>query len=208
VEAPNRHELLRRRRLVALSFPLAFAAHDLEEVLAAGHWERHGAAIIRARFPRVPERVLEVGVPRAPQLLVAIGVVSAGVIAVSVAALAELRAGLRGQDEVEAAATIDGRRLEPGVATALLQAALAGFTVHGITHVGSAVALRAYVPGVATTPLVIAPYSLWAWRTLRATGLPWSTGALIRSSAVGSGLAVGAVLTGHLVGRRLRPAAS
>src|SRR3954469_21008021 len=48
-----------------------------------------------------------------------------------------------------------------------LPAALAASTGHGATHLIQSALLRSYTSGVATVPLVIAPYSWWAWRTLR-----------------------------------------
>jgi hypothetical protein len=44
----------------------------------------------------------------------------------------------------------------------LLPAALAAYTAHGLTHLAQSAVLRSYTPGVATVPLVIAPYSVWA----------------------------------------------
>lgn len=52
------------------------------------------------------------------------------------------------------------------------QAVLVGFGLHSLTHVAQAVALRRYTPGLVTAPLVVAPYSLWAWRQLRKRDIP------------------------------------
>ena len=52
------------------------------------------------------------------------------------------------------------------------QSALAGFGWHAGGHVLSAVALREYTPGLVTAPLLVAPFSLWAWRRLAAAGVP------------------------------------
>jgi hypothetical protein len=57
-----------------------------------------------------------------------------------------------------------------------------------------------YALGVVTAPVVAAPFSLWAWRRLRAAGVPANLG---RSSAWGLvllPLTLGAV---QLAGRRL-----
>ena len=32
--------------------------------------------------------------------------------------------------------------------------------------------LRRYTPGLVTTPLVVIPYSVWAWRRLKGSGVP------------------------------------
>lgn len=191
---PTRQDVMRLRRQVALTFPLAFALHDLEEVLAAPYWQRRGPKLLRRRFHRGPERLLDLAVPDARQMRLAIAVVSVGVALVSVSALRALRAA----DRVEPSA-------EDRAELPLLQAALAGFTAHGLSHLVSAVGLRAYVPGVVTTPLVIGPYSIWAWRTLRITGLPTSPRALLRSTCSGAVLVVGLVALGHLVGRAVHP---
>lgn len=45
-------------------------------------------------------------------------------------------------------------------------------------HLGQAALVRGYTPGVVTAPLVVLPYSVWAWRRLRAAGVPaagWSS---------------------------------
>jgi len=52
------------------------------------------------------------------------------------------------------------------------QASLMGFGLHGGTHIAQSVVLRRYTPGLVTTPLVVIPFSVWAWRRLRADGVP------------------------------------
>ncbi|GAA1678032.1 HXXEE domain-containing protein [Kribbella yunnanensis] len=52
------------------------------------------------------------------------------------------------------------------------QASLLGFGLHAGTHVAQSVALRRYTPGLVTTPLVVIPYSVWAWRRLKRSGVP------------------------------------
>jgi hypothetical protein len=52
------------------------------------------------------------------------------------------------------------------------QASLMGFGLHAGTHLAQSVALRRYTPGLVTTPLVVIPFSLWAWRRLKADGVP------------------------------------
>lgn len=49
------------------------------------------------------------------------------------------------------------------------RAALAGFGLHGVVHLAQAAAMRRYTPGVVTAPLVVIPYSVWAWRQLERT---------------------------------------
>jgi hypothetical protein len=78
---------------------------------------------------------------------------------------------------------------------------LAAFTAHGATHLLQAAVLRGYTPGVVTVPLVIAPYSVWAWRALRRSGLRVAAGTLRRDLALGAPVAVGLAVAGHAAGR-------
>jgi hypothetical protein len=48
----------------------------------------------------------------------------------------------------------------------LFQTALLGFGIHGLSHLGASVLFRGYTPGVVTAPIVVLPYSVWAWRKL------------------------------------------
>jgi hypothetical protein len=52
------------------------------------------------------------------------------------------------------------------------QASLAGFGLHAGTHIAQSVLLRRYTPGLVTTPLVVIPFSLWAWRRLKQADVP------------------------------------
>jgi len=56
------------------------------------------------------------------------------------------------------------------------QAALRGFGLHAGTHIAQSVALRRYTPGLVTTPLVVVPFSLWAWRRLKQNDVPIAPG--------------------------------
>ncbi|NKY85041.1 HXXEE domain-containing protein [Nocardia veterana] len=53
----------------------------------------------------------------------------------------------------------------------LFQATLLGFGVHGVGHLALSAAHRGYTPGVATSPTVVIPFSLWAWRELGRAGV-------------------------------------
>ena len=81
---------------------------------------------------------------------------------------------------VMAAAAAAGAR--SGGRSGLYQAVLAGFGWHAVGHLVQAVAMGGYAPGVVTAPVVVAPFSLWAWRRLRTAGVPADLG---RSSAWG-----------------------
>lgn len=50
------------------------------------------------------------------------------------------------------------------------QAVLIGFGLHGIGHLAMSVLARSYTPGVLTAPIIVVPFSLWAWRTLEQAG--------------------------------------
>ncbi len=49
------------------------------------------------------------------------------------------------------------------------QAVLTGFGAHVVVpHLASAVVTGGYTPGLLTAPTLVAPFSWWAWRKLRA----------------------------------------
>ena len=73
------------------------------------------------------------------------------------------------------AAAADGARM--GGRSTLYQTVLAGFGWHAVGHVAQSVATRGYTPGVVTAPLIVAPFSFWAWRRLRAAGVAQPGGA-------------------------------
>jgi hypothetical protein len=79
---------------------------------------------------------------------------------------------------------------------------VAAFAGHGVTHVLSSVAYGGYTPGVATVPLVIVPYSVWASRALRRAGV--QRGAVRRRDLATAVAAVlGLVIGGQALGRWL-----
>jgi len=193
---PNQ-KMLRARLLVAMTFPLAFLAHDLEEVLTAGHWQRTGAAALRRRFPRAPERLIDVAVPSPRQMTIAVGMVGLGVLSATGTALIDLASAREQAASGAPAAT------RPAGEMRLFRVALAAFTTHGITHLASSAGLRSYTPGVVTVPLVIAPYSLWAWRTLRASGLRPDPRELAGTVAAGTAVTFPLVVGAQLLARAL-----
>jgi hypothetical protein len=175
-------ERRRLRRAVVLSFPVAFALHDLEEVLTGGAWGRNAPERIQARFPGIPPRVAEVFAVTTPQMVTAVGVVAAGVAVTTALAWRQLDADL-----------------------GPLPAVLTAYTAHGATHVLQSVVLREYTPGVLTVPLVIAPYSVWAWRTLRRAGFRRGRTDVARDARLGGAAAIGLALVGHAAGRLVGP---
>jgi Protein of unknown function with HXXEE motif len=69
-----------------------------------------------------------------------------------------------------AAAAVAGART--GGRSRLFQWTLDAYGLHGIGHIASAVLLRRYTSGSATSPLVVIPFWLWARRALAAEGVP------------------------------------
>jgi hypothetical protein len=89
----------------------------------------------------------------------------------------------------------------------VFQAALAGFGLHGVTHLAQAAITRGYTPGVVTAPVVVIPFSVWAWRRLRAAGVTDGPG----PSSLWAAAAVPMVLGGvhalaHVLTEPRRPA--
>ncbi|MFI6465544.1 HXXEE domain-containing protein [Streptomyces sp. NPDC050528] len=164
---------------VGVTFGLlaAWAVHDLEEVVTVPGWVPGRVPGLRERFPRVPERVWQ-------RLEATDGREFATAVA--------LMGG------VVAAAAGDGHRT--GGRSGFYQGALNGFGLHALVHLGQAVVVRGYTPGVVTSPLVVIPFTLWARGRLRRAGVLRPT----RPRDVVQGLALAAVATGgtHVVARR------
>ncbi|GAA3130422.1 hypothetical protein GCM10010466_21360 [Planomonospora alba] len=157
----------------------AWAVHDGEELLTMSGWAERALPRLRERFPQVPDQVWDRLRVTPAQAAIAIGAMG-GLVA-----------------------TASARGAATGGRSRLYQAVLAGFGLHSITHVAQAVATRGYTPGVVTAPLVVAPFSLWAWRRLREAGVPTDGG----GSAVWALLALPAAAGAcHAVARRLAPA--
>ncbi|MER5332382.1 HXXEE domain-containing protein [Micromonospora sp. NPDC002717] len=156
----------------------AWAIHDAEELATMGGWLDRARPRLRARFPQVPERVWD-------QLRVS---------------PAQARIAIGAMGVVMAAAAARGART--GGRSGFYQSALVGFGLHAGGHVAQAVVTRGYTPGVVTAPLVVAPFSLWAWRRLRAAGVPQAGGGAAASAALLLPLVAGAC---HAVARILAP---
>jgi Protein of unknown function with HXXEE motif len=130
----------------------AWAVHDLEELCTLAPSSRRIVARLRSRYPQIPGGVWERLEFSPAHTAVAIGLMG-GVMAAAAAAGA--RSGGR---------------------SGFYQAVLAGFGWHAVGHVAQAAAVGGYVPGVVTAPVVVAPFSVWAWRRLRAAGVPAELG--------------------------------
>ncbi|MGF3140111.1 MULTISPECIES: HXXEE domain-containing protein [Streptomyces] len=163
---------------VTLGLLGAWVVHDAEELLAARYWIPARVPELRERFPQVPDRLWrEMAELDVRRFGVAVGCV-----------------GL-----VVAAAAVEGRRT--GGRSAVYQSVLDGFGLHGLVHLAQATAVRGYTPGVATTPLLVLPFTLAARARLRRAGLlrPARSGDALLSL----GLAEVATAGAHLVARRL-----
>jgi hypothetical protein len=74
------------------------------------------------------------------------------------------------------------------------------FFVHVFTHIGQAIVIRGYTPGVITAALLVLPYSSYAFYGLFRTGLvDWNT---VFTSAPFGLLIIPIVLIGHTLGRK------
>lgn len=126
----------------------AWIVHDIEELLTMPSWSQEAPAQVREVFPQVPDAVVnQLPMSRAE-----------ATTAIALTGLAI------------AAASASGAR--SGGASKLFQASLAGFGLHAGTHLAQSAVLRRYTPGLVTTPLVVIPYSVWAWRRLKRSGVP------------------------------------
>ncbi|WP_371675193.1 HXXEE domain-containing protein [Streptomyces sp. NBC_01276] len=157
----------------------AWAVHDLEEVATMARWSRTRVPALRARHPRVPERLWR-GVTDVDGRDFATAVGLVGVLVTAAAA--------------------DGYRT--GGRSAFYQSALDGFGLHGLVHLAQAAATRGYTPGVVTSPLVVVPFTLWARGRLSRAGVLRPTRP--RDLAVSLAMAAATAAGAHAVARRIR----
>ncbi|NUS08861.1 MAG: HXXEE domain-containing protein [Nonomuraea sp.] len=154
----------------------AWAVHDAEELATMAGWTRRARPELERRFPGVPWERLEAS---QAQVNVAIGLMG-GVIA---------------------GASALGART--GGRSPAFQAVLAGFGLHGVVHLAQAAAVRGYTPGAVTAPVVVLPFSVWAWRRLRREGVTAAPG---RAGAFGLAafplVAVGVHAVAHVLTTR------
>ncbi|WP_345035417.1 HXXEE domain-containing protein [Streptomyces sannanensis] len=126
----------------------AWAANDIEELATMARWPRRARPRLEARFPGVPASVWN----RMD--------VSQRHVNVSIA----LMGG------IIAAASAEGART--GGRSPVFRTVLTGFGLHGLVHMAQSAGYRGYTPGVATSPTVVVPYTLWALHRLRVAGIP------------------------------------
>ncbi len=131
---------------------VAWAVHDLEELATMAPSSRRIVTRLRSRYPQLPGGVWERLEVSPAHVAVAIGLMGT----------------------VMAAAAAAGAR--SGGRSGFYQAVLAGFGWHAVGHLAQAAAVGGYAPGVVTAPVIVAPFSVWAWRRLRAAGVPADLG--------------------------------
>ncbi|KXO99162.1 hypothetical protein AXK61_17980 [Tsukamurella pseudospumae] len=106
-----------------------------------------------------------------------------------------------------AGAAIDGARTN-GRST-LYQSVLLAYGLHGFTHAANSIGVRGYSPGVATVPVAVVPFWLWASSRLERAGIrrpgrelaPHAAAALVGGLGVSYGAA--ALFNRHLDDRML-----
>jgi hypothetical protein len=156
---------------------VAWAVHDLEELVTTPGWVERARPRLRRRLPWVPDGVWDrIGSDRTHTTL-AIGLM--GVLF--------------------AAAAATGART--GGRSPFYQLMLAGFGAHAVPHMASALVTGGYTPGLVTAPTVVVPFSWWASRTLRAAGVPRSNVPAAALALIP--VAIGAAHAGALGLRRL-----
>ncbi|MEU6038498.1 HXXEE domain-containing protein [Actinomadura sp. NPDC047616] len=164
----------------AVTFGLlaAWAVHDAEEVAAMPGWSRDRVPELRERFPQVPDALWR----RVESIDGREFAAAVGVMAVLVAA-----------------AAADGHRTRGR--SAVYQAALDGFGLHGVVHLAQAAAVRGYTPGSVTSAAVVIPFTLWARGRLRRAGAlrPTRPGDAVQALA----FAMAAVAGSHMVARKM-----
>lgn len=155
----------------------AWIVHDVEELLTMPGWSQKAPEQLESVWPGVPSPVKRQLPMSRTEAATAIGLT-----------------GL-----VMAAASASGAA--SGGRSRFFQASLAGFGLHAGTHVAQSVLLRRYTPGLVTTLLVVIPFSLWAQRRLRRSGVP-AAGSDVRLNVA----LAAAVPLAHLIARlpRLR----
>lgn len=127
--------------ILVLPFPFAFVIHEVEEVVVQHRWmQAHGEALAE-RFPRF-RAVIE-------------HLARLDTKAFSIAALEELVALLL----ITAYVLVQGR-----FALWVWSAAFMAFTFHLLVHIGQGIAVRGYVPGLATSLMLspFAAYGVWS----------------------------------------------
>ena len=159
---------MNRIQLATAGLFAAWMAHDLEELATMSDNSR----IVVTRLPDwlpVPASVRDHGLT---ERYVATGITTVGLVI--------------------AAAAVRGYRTQGR--SAFYQTVLLGFGLHGFGHLGMSLLTGGYISGVATSPVIVIPFWLWAARALNQAGVPNR-----RSIPTAITLAGGTIAGGHLV---------
>jgi len=125
---------------------LAWLLHDIEELITMPGWGERNAARLSRRYPSAPDWLwTRMNMSR-----------SRATVAITVMGLFMLAAAA---DGASSAGT-----------SWFYQAVLIGFGIHGVGHLGISALAHSYTPGVLTAPVIVIPFSLWAWHTLEQAG--------------------------------------
>jgi hypothetical protein len=125
---------------------LAWLLHDIEELLTMPGWGGRNAARLTRLYPAVPGWLWSRLDMSRTHVTVAMAIMGIFMLA----------------------AAIDGVRSD--ATSWFYQSVLIGFGLHGIGHLAMSALARSYTPGVLTAPIIVIPFSLWAWRTLEQAG--------------------------------------
>lgn len=163
--------------------PLVFVIHDGEEILTMPRW-------IAGHRP-----LLEGIAHKSPAARRVVANLPTTTAQVAVAVAVELAVFLL-------ATWLVARDPRPGFALYFYAALLGVYTAHSLTHLGQALLLRAYTPGVVSAVLLVPPVGGFIYKRLFEAGLLSQRSALLSAAAGVLGM-VPLLLTAHLVGRVL-----
>jgi hypothetical protein len=157
-------------------FPVIFMIHDFEEVIMFKPWVTKNAGFIKKRFPRLAARML----PHMEDL-----------------STSSFALGVAGMFLMVSAVTLISVELD---LYCLWAAAVIGYFIHLIVHVGQFLVVRRYVP-VVITSIITAPYCVWALSVVNGRH-PLPTGPTLLWSAVAFAVIAGAVVFMHALAAR------
>jgi hypothetical protein len=172
-------------RLAVWLLPATFIVHDSEEILTVPWWIAHNEPALQAirTLGPIGNRVVA-NLPRTTGAVAAAVAVELLVLVVATAWL-----------------TRDPRR---GLGLDIYSALLGLFVGHSVTHVGVAILLRGYTPGVITAVVLIPPMGVYLYKRLLESNLvTWRTA--IATAAAGMLAFLPAVLAAQYIGRSLAP---
>lgn len=140
-------------------FPIAFMLHDFEELIGFELWLKRHAPDVRAKLQKVLPTAL---LPRVDAVLAK----STAQFAVPIALIFILTV-------IASFAAVELHSY------GFFLAASAAYVLHGLMHIGQAIALRRYVPALATSLLVVLPYGALLYPRLVVEGIVTWPGLLL-----------------------------